>query len=135
GATVYVALAGASSVAMFNGPTLQFLGAVGTDPNPVRVRFIDVPQPDFRMSVSPTSVSIAANDSISVHLSTTACGGNHESQLSYNAPSGVAPGQFDPTAVASGAGVDLGFVVPLETPPGHKGRSPSSATTAPRRIR
>jgi len=120
GATVYVALAGASSISMFDGPTMSFIGTVGTDPNPVRVRFANVPPLDFRMSVSPTTLSIAANDSASVHLSTVACGGNRDIQLRLYPPPGVVAGQYDPTTVAAGAGVDLGFAVILGTPPGPK---------------
>lgn len=76
----------------------------------------------FSMSVMPTSVSIPANDSVSVHLSTALVAGDATPiNLSFYVPRGVVAGQFIPTSVTPGQGVDLGFAVPLGTPPGPKG--------------
>jgi hypothetical protein len=76
----------------------------------------------FSMSVTPVSVSIAADDSVSVHLSTTLLTGNATPiNLSFYVPNGVVPGQFIATSVPPGQSVDLGFAVPLGTPPGPKG--------------
>jgi hypothetical protein len=76
----------------------------------------------FDLSVSPTSISIAANDSISVDLSTMMLNSSNQINLTYTVPSGVAPGEFAPTSVAAGQGVPIGFYVPLGTPPGPKGQ-------------
>jgi hypothetical protein len=75
----------------------------------------------FAMSVLPPAVSIAANDSASVHLSTTKLNDSRPINLTYDSPSpGVAQGQFAPTTVNPGEGVDIGLVVALGTPPGPK---------------
>jgi hypothetical protein len=76
----------------------------------------------FGMSVTPGSVSIAANDSISVQLSTAMLSGDtNPIKLTYNVPNGVAAGQFAATSVTPGQNIDIGFAVPLGTPPGPKG--------------
>jgi hypothetical protein len=75
----------------------------------------------FGLSVTPNSVSIAANDSQSVHLSTTMLNDANPIGLSYSVPAGVVVGQFAPTSVTPGQSVDIGFAVPLGTPPGPKG--------------
>src|SRR5262249_60253625 len=73
------------------------------------------------MSVAPNSVSIAANDSQSVHVSTTMLNDANPIALTYNVPAGVVVGQFAPTSVTPGQSVDIGFAVQLGTPPGPKG--------------
>jgi hypothetical protein len=75
----------------------------------------------FAMSVAPTSASIAANDSVSVHLATVLLDSANPITLTLKPPPGVVAGQFDPTSVVPGQGVDLGFAVPLGTLPGAKG--------------
>ncbi|MBV8458024.1 MAG: hypothetical protein JO122_15570 [Acetobacteraceae bacterium] len=75
------------------------------------------------MSVAPSSVSIPANGSVSVHLSTTMINDANTINLSYTVPQneGIAAGQFAPTSVMPGQGVDIGFAAQLGTPPGPKG--------------
>jgi hypothetical protein len=74
------------------------------------------------MSVTPSSVSIAANDSLSVQLSTTMLNGDaNPINLTYNVPNGVVAGQFAAASVTPSQSVDIGFAVLLGTPPGPKG--------------
>jgi hypothetical protein len=73
------------------------------------------------MSIDPTTVSIAAADSVSVHLSTTRLNDANTINLGYQPPEGVQAGEFAPRSVPPGQGVDIGFFVPSGTAPGHKG--------------
>jgi hypothetical protein len=79
------------------------------------------PSPGFSMSVSRTAVTSAANDSFSVHLSTTKLEDARQITLTLDPPNGVVAGVFVATSVMPGDGVDLGFSVPLGTAPGDKG--------------
>jgi hypothetical protein len=74
----------------------------------------------FSMSVSPTSFTLDAGDSISLHLSTMMLNDTRPISLSYAAPDGIVPGIFNPTSVMPGQGVDIGFSSPFGTPGGPK---------------
>jgi hypothetical protein len=75
----------------------------------------------FTMSVAPTSVAVPTNNSVSVLLSTTMLNDARPISLTFNTPSGVFAGMYDPTTVTPGQEVYLGFWPRVGTLPGHKG--------------
>jgi hypothetical protein len=74
----------------------------------------------FTLSVDRSNISIAANDSTSVTVSSTllnAADSNRPITLTVTTPPGVNPGQYNPTTLQPGQSTWLGFWVPLGTPP------------------
>jgi hypothetical protein len=75
----------------------------------------------FSMSVAPTSVSIAANDSTSIQLSTMMLAAARPIGLTFSVPTGLVIGASTPAMVIPGQGLSIGIAVPLGTPAGAKG--------------